>query len=126
MRLLLNEMISWRLAAELRRRGHDVVSVKRDRPDLAQTSDPHVLVAAVAERRAVVTNNVRDYREAHRRMLERGATHYGIIYTHDDVLPRNRQSIPLWVASLDRFLTERPDETALLDQTTVLAPPEDV
>jgi hypothetical protein len=38
-RLLLDEMISPRIARELRDRGHDVQAVKRDRPELAGCSD---------------------------------------------------------------------------------------
>src|SRR5947209_7193850 len=43
----------------------EVVAVKRDRPHLEQIADPTVLGAAAAEQHAVVTNNVRDYRQAH-------------------------------------------------------------
>ena len=62
MKLLLDEMNSWRVAAELRQRGYDVVAVKRDRPGLESRTDPTILEAAAAEQRAVITNNVRDYR----------------------------------------------------------------
>jgi predicted nuclease of predicted toxin-antitoxin system len=121
-RLLLDEMISWRIAAELRGTGHDVVAVKRDRPQLESRFDPLVLTAAVAERRAVVTNNVRDYKQAHERMRARGDDHYGIIYTHDDTLPRHKAAFPLWVAALEEFLKARPAVDALLDREHHLHP----
>jgi hypothetical protein len=121
LKLLLDEMISWWIAVELRNRGHDVVAVKRDRPALERLVDPTVLAAAAIELRAVVTNNVRDYRQAHERMLARGEDHYGVVYTYDDSLPRNRSAIPLWISALDRFLAERPAEDALLNRTHVLA-----
>jgi putative NADH-flavin reductase len=56
-KLLLDEMISWRIAAELRERGHDVVAVKRDRPDLEQQSDANVLEAATAERQSIAPSS---------------------------------------------------------------------
>ena len=120
MRLLLDEMISWRIAKELREKGHGVVAVKRDRPELEQRLDPTVLAAAAAERRAVVTNNVRDYKPAHERALADGLTHYGVIYTYDDTLPRNRAAIPRWVATLGELLESQPAEDALLNRTMVV------
>lgn len=122
MRLLLDEMISWRIAAELRDAGHAVVAVKRDRPDLEQNADAALLAAAAVEHRAVVTNNVRDYRAAHERILTRGETHFGVVYTYDDTLPRTKASIPLWVPTLAAFLEARPAEDALVNRTHVLAP----
>jgi predicted nuclease of predicted toxin-antitoxin system len=120
-KLLLDEMISWRIAVELRSRGCDVVSVKRDRPELEQRHDPAVLQADADEHRAVVTNNVRDYRVAHERALARGETHFGLIYTYDDTLQRDKASISLWVPSLAELLEEHPAEDALVDRILVLA-----
>lgn len=120
MKLLLDEMISWRIAAELRQRGHDVIAVKRDRSELEQQPDGTVLEAAAAEQRAVVTYNVRDFRVAHERTLARGDTHYGVIYTFDDSLPRNKAAISLWVMTLERFLRTHEADDALLNRTLVL------
>ena len=117
MKLLLDEMISWRIAAQLRSRGHDVVAVKRDRPQLESRVDPIVLTAAAAEQRAVVTNNVRDYRVAHERMRLRGEDHYGVSYTYDDTLPRNKAALALWVSTLEELLEARPTRNALLNRT---------
>jgi hypothetical protein len=96
------------------------MAVKRDRPDLERQPDGTVLAAATAEQRAVVTNNVRDFRVAHERVLARGDTHYGVIYTFDDSLPRNRAAISLWVTTLDRFLRTHEPDDALLNRTLVL------
>ena len=120
MKLLLDEMISWRIAEQLRSKGHDVVAVKRDRPELEQLVDPTVLAAAAAEHRAVVTSNVRDYRVVHERSLARGDTHYGIIYTYDVTLPRNRASNPLWVSTLEDFLKRHPAEDELVNRVASL------
>lgn len=113
-------MISWRVATELRTRGHDVVAVERDRPQLEQRLDQTVLEAAAAEQRAVVTNNVRDFRVAHERTLARRERHYGVVCTYDDTLPRTRTAIPLWVATLSQLLETYPDEGALVNRTRVL------
>jgi predicted nuclease of predicted toxin-antitoxin system len=119
-RLLLDEMISFRIARQLRNRGHDVVAIKRDRPDLARRLDSDILRTMAGERRAVVTNNVRDFRAEHERMLAAGETHYGIVFTLDAVLPRNKASVALWVRRLDAFLRAHPDDDALRDKTHVL------
>lgn len=115
-------MISWRVAAELRGRGHDVVAVKRDRPGLESRLDPTVLASAASEQRAVVTNNVRDYHAAHERMRARGDDHYGVIYTYDDTLPRNKAAFPLWVSTLEAFLQAQPEDSALLNRVQHLLP----
>jgi hypothetical protein len=52
------------IARELTARGHDVQSVA-GHPDREALSDPEVLSLARAERLAVVTNNVRDFRPLH-------------------------------------------------------------
>ncbi|MGH3030489.1 MAG: DUF5615 family PIN-like protein [Gaiellaceae bacterium] len=122
MKLLLDEMISWRISVELRNRGHDVVAVERDRPDLEARLDPTVLEAAAADQRAVVTNNVRDYLAAHERLRARGEDHYGIVYTYADTLPRNRAAFTLWVSTLEALVETRPAEMALLNRVHHLLP----
>jgi predicted nuclease of predicted toxin-antitoxin system len=115
-KLLLDEMNSWRVEAELRKRGYDVVAVKRDRPELESRVDPTVVEAATAEQRAVVTNNVRDYRIVHERMRARGDDHYGIIYSYDDTLPRNKEAFLLWVSTLEKLLEAHRADEALLNR----------
>jgi predicted nuclease of predicted toxin-antitoxin system len=119
-RLLLDEMISRRAAAGLREPGHDVVSVTRDPLHLRQLLDRTVLEAAAEDRRAVVTNNVRDFRARHERLRARGEDHYGIVFTYDDTLPRTREAAPLWVSRLRAFLDAHPAGDALLNRTYVL------
>ena len=122
MKLLLDEMISRRVAAELRNRGHDVVAVARDRTHLQARVDPTVLAAAAGEQRAVVTNNVRNYLVAHGRLRARGGDHYGVVFTYDDTLPRNKAAFPLWVSALEEFLGARPGDEALLNRIYHLLP----
>ncbi len=79
-RLLLDEMLSPVIARELCARGHDVQAVA-GHPEREALSDPEVLALARAERRAVVTNNVRDFRPLHvEAVLPGGPGHYGMIF----------------------------------------------
>lgn len=113
MRLLLDEMISPRIARELRGRGFDVQAIKKDRPELENTRDREVVRRMAEERRAVVTNDVLDYQPIHDRIVASGGAHYGMVFTYDDTLPRGKGDIGLWVRTLEAFLTERPQEDAL-------------
>jgi predicted nuclease of predicted toxin-antitoxin system len=121
-RIVLDEMVSFRVANQLRDLGHDVVAIKRDRPELEQRADAELVRDMAVERRAIVTTNVRDFRVVHERMLARGEDHYGIVFTFDDRLPRNKASIPLWVQTLDAFLRARAPDDALRNRTHILQP----
>jgi predicted nuclease of predicted toxin-antitoxin system len=58
---LLDEQLSPEIAMLLRQAGYDVVAVT-ERDDLAGRSDPIVLEIATNEGRAVITNNIKDFR----------------------------------------------------------------
>lgn len=116
MKLLLDEMISFRVAAELRAREHDVDAIKRHRPDLQGAADLDMVRVLAGERRAIVTNNVKDFMPIHQRLAGSGESHSGMLFTYDGSLPRNRASIALWVQVLEALLAAHPDETALVDQ----------
>jgi hypothetical protein len=75
---LLDEQLSSEIDAELRSRGLDVQAVT-DRPDLVRKSDDDVVAAAAAEMRAVVTNNVKDFRPIAARRIADGRGHAGLI-----------------------------------------------
>ena len=85
-------MLSPVIARELTARGYDVQSVA-GHPDREALSDPEVLALARAERRAIVTNNVRDFRPMHvEAVMPGGSGHYGMIFmsgnyrrTKDDI-----------------------------------------
>ena len=120
MKLLLDEMISPRIARELRREGFDVVAVKADRPELEALADREVLRHAAAERRALVSNDVLDFQPIHNRMLADGEDHYGILFTDDVAMPRNKGSIPLWVQTLKGFLEANLADEALRNRISFL------
>lgn len=109
MRLLLDEMISPRIALELRERGHDAQAVKRDRPDLGGRSDRELIERMASEGRAIVTNDVADFQPLHDRLLAAGEEHAGMIFTSDATMPRNRAAIPLWVERLGKLLDAHGD-----------------
>jgi predicted nuclease of predicted toxin-antitoxin system len=79
-KLLLDEMLSPAIARELRARGHDAEAVA-GHPERKALSDPEVLALARAEHRAVVTNNLRDFRPLHHEAITPGGPgHYGMIF----------------------------------------------
>jgi hypothetical protein len=119
-RLLLDEMISFRVEAELRERGHDVEAIKRDRPDLESAPDHEIVRIFAAESRAIVTNNIRDFEPLHRRITASGESHAGMLFTLDATLPRTRAAMPLWIETLAAYLAAHPAEDALRDRIAFL------
>lgn len=120
MKLLLDEMISPRIARELRNKGFDVVAVKADRRAWEALPDREILRHAAAEGRTVVSNDVLDFQLIHNRMTAEGEGHSGILFTDDAVMPRNKASIPLWVKTLGGFLEANRDEEALRNRIAFL------
>lgn len=122
MKLLLDEMISPKIARELRGRGaFDVQAIKGDRPDLEAVADRDIIRRIAAEQRTLVTNDVLDFQLIHNQMLAAGEEHYGLIFTSDSTMPRNKASIPLWVNTLERVLTEHSAEDALKNRVRHLS-----
>jgi predicted nuclease of predicted toxin-antitoxin system len=121
-KLLLDEMISPKIARELRSRGNfDVQAIKGDRPDLEAVPDREIVRRIAAEQRTLVTNDVLDFQLIHNQMLAAGEEHYGLIFTSDSTMPRNKASIPLWVKSLKEVLTEHSGSDALKNRVRHLS-----
>jgi predicted nuclease of predicted toxin-antitoxin system len=112
-RLLLDEMISPRIARALRDDGHDVQAVKKDRPDLTSRSDLELVREMATERRAIVTNDIADFQIIHDRFLAAGHEHHGMVFTFDATMPRTKAAIPQWVETLAGFLTGHDAEDSL-------------
>ena len=87
MKLLLDEMYPSLIARELRARGHDVVSV-HESPG-SGTADDLVLDHARSEGRAVITENVRDFRPLAEQILAAGDSHAGLVFTTEKRWPRS-------------------------------------
>lgn len=124
MKVLLDEMFDHAIAAALRERGHDVVSIQVDRPGLRHKADPVVFVAAQDERRAVVTENVVDLLAIVSTYAQHQEAHWGLVCTTNRQFPRHRPAtaIRLLVTALDAFLTARPDTDEPTSETHWLQP----
>ena len=90
-RLLLDEMFSPAIAAELRELGHDVIAVA-DRPDLRAKSDEEIFAWASAERRWLLTENVKDFRPILLRALSGGVPGCGLLFASSRAFPRSRKN----------------------------------
>ena len=113
MRLLLDEMISATVAEQLRLRGHDVVAVQdADLGHLRGIDDCVVLDQAVAQKRAVVTDNVPNFFRCHQTLLGAGDGHYRLLFFTNDTFPRHRhdQFIRQVLAALEEELGARPED----------------
>jgi hypothetical protein len=115
-KLLLDELYAKKIAEQLRKRGHDVVSVK-ERPELEGLSDDALFALMPAEQRAILTENWADYDRQMRKATEEGTTHYGIVFTSRRRLPRSRETIGLYIRVLDDFLGRHPAVDALLNSS---------
>lgn len=113
MRLLLDEHYNCAIAEELRQRGVDAVAIQHERPDLEGQDDDVVLRTATAERRVVVTNNVRDFAPLVEDFGLRGETHFGVIFTDDETFPRTQPGIGLIVRALAGFVQSTEDDDLL-------------
>jgi predicted nuclease of predicted toxin-antitoxin system len=112
LRLLLDEHFSPAIAAQLQRRGHDVVAAA-ERTELKNQEDQELLRWAVGERRTLVSENATDFIELHGQCLTRGQKHYSIILTSAEQFPRRRAGIGRLVRALDTLLRESVPEDAL-------------
>src|SRR5260370_21566260 len=97
-------MISPKIARELRDKSFDVQAIKSDRPDLETVADLEIVQRIRAEQRGIVTSNVADFQPIHQRLLASQEEHYGILFTWDASLPRNKANVPLWVKTLKGVL----------------------
>jgi hypothetical protein len=119
MRLLLDEMLAPAIARELRARGHDVEAIAGD-PSREALPDPDVLALARAEHRAIVTNNLRDFRPLHHEAISPGGPgHYGMIFIPGSYR-RTRNDTGKIITALEAILTDHPGDADLADGETWL------
>lgn len=108
MKLLFDEMYPPAVAEQLRARGHDIVSVHD--PEyryLEGAPDEEVFAAAFAEERALVTENVPDFRRLEADALARGEAHATLVFTSNRQFPRGEPgTIGRLVEALHALLTE--------------------
>jgi predicted nuclease of predicted toxin-antitoxin system len=107
-RLLLDEMYPAALAEHLRARGHDVVSVHDpDYSHLEGVPDVEVFAAAIAAERALLTENVADFRRLETDALGRDAACPRLIFTTNGRFLRGQAAtLGRLVRALDAALAE--------------------
>jgi hypothetical protein len=111
-KLLLDELLSPEIARQLRARGHDVEAVA-GHPDWEDLSDSQIMVVARTENRAIVTNNLRDYRPLHSEAITPGGRgHFGMIFIPSNYR-RTRADAGRIIAALEAKLAQYPGETDL-------------
>jgi len=111
MRLLLDEMYAPTIAQQLRPRGDNVASVRDpEYRTLEGEPDEKVRTAAVAADRALVTENVQDFRRIEADALSRGQPAARLIFTTNRQFPRgDPATIGRLVTALDALLAAEPD-----------------
>ena len=110
MKALLDEQLSPLIAALLRQRGHDVIAVAEHR-DLLGSSDRHILEVATRDQRAVVTNNIKDYRPLAAERLARGLPPAGLILL-PSTRTRTRDAVAAVADAIEQILLAHPDGIA--------------
>lgn len=109
MRLLLDEMLSPRIAAQLRDRGFDVIAIA-ETPALRQQPDEIVFANAQDESRTIVTRNIRDFRILAKQALAAGRRHHGLILVSNRRFPgHDPGAIGQLVEALSEILSKSPD-----------------
>jgi hypothetical protein len=117
-RLLLDEMLSPIIAADLRERGHDVEAIAGSQH--AELSDPEVMNVARSQRRAIVTNNLVDFRPLHHEAVAPGGPgHFGMVFMPGSYR-RTKADIGRITKALDEKLREFPGEDDLANGETWL------
>jgi hypothetical protein len=107
LRLLLDEMHAPAAAVALRKSGYDVVAVAEG--PLRSSADVDVLAEATLQHRAVVTENVRDFRAIAADWALVGRRHGGILFTPRQRFPRCATSYPKdLIRALKHFLADPP------------------
>jgi predicted nuclease of predicted toxin-antitoxin system len=104
---LLDEQLSPQVAALLREAGYDVAAVA-ERHDLIASSDAIVLEVATNEGRAVVTNNIKDFRPLAATRLAHGQTHAGLILV-PSTRTRTRSTTTALAAAIEKVLHDHPE-----------------
>ena len=120
MKLLLDEMYPATVAEQLRRRGHDAASIHEDAFRMLEGApDEAVFAAALAAGRAIVTENVSDFRRLETEALSLGRPTPVFVFTTNRQFPRGHPATTgRIVLALDSLL-EQPSQQS----TVFLTPP---
>lgn len=111
-RLLLDEHFSPEIARLLRAQGHDVIAVK-ERPELIGRSDRVHFASAPEQRRAIVTQDLGDFRPLLAEAMRSGAKTYGLVCVPARV-SLSRQAVGQVVESLAQLLQQHQGDEDLI------------
>ncbi|HVA19692.1 MAG TPA: DUF5615 family PIN-like protein [Solirubrobacteraceae bacterium] len=113
MKLLLDEMLSARIAEQLRKRGHDALAVDES-PGLRGLADAALLAYADEQERAIVTYNREDFLILDRGYRSQAHQHHGIVILHPRRFPQGAASTGPLVTALSYFLEAGPPYPSLI------------
>ena len=108
MKALIDEQLSPDIAKLLRNRGHDVEAVA-EREELVGSPDRVIFEVAAAEGRAVVTNNIKDFRPLAAEWLAQGRTHAGLILL-PSARARSRSAISVLADAIEGVIMSKPGD----------------
>jgi hypothetical protein len=114
LKLLLDEHFSQELAHQLRARGHDVIAVQ-ERHDLIGRPDRFHFASMSEQRRAIVTQDLSDFRPLLTKAMRTGAKTYGLICVPPRVSLRP-QAIGQLVDGLEMLLRAHPGDDDVMDR----------
>ena len=111
MKLLLDEMYTPTIAEQLRARGHDAASIHDPEYRMLEGEpDDEVWAAAIADDRALVSENVQDFRRIEANALAHAQPVARLIFTTDRQFPRGEPAtLGRLVSALDALLAANPD-----------------
>lgn len=111
MKLLLDEMYTPTIAEQLRARGRDAASIHDPEYRMLEGEpDDEVWAAAIADERALVSENVQDFRRIEANALARAQPVARLIFTTDRQFPRgDPATLGRLVTALDALLAGNPD-----------------
>ncbi len=98
-RLLLDEMMSAKIAEQLRERGLDVQAVL-ERRELVTFPDEALLELATREERALVTKNIVDFGPLSQQWAADGRSHAGLVFISTKTFPEARD----WIGAVTSAL----------------------
>lgn len=113
-RLLLDEHFSPEIARQLRTRGHDVLAVK-EHSELVGRPDRVHFASMPEQRRAIVTQDLGDFRPLLAQAMRTKTKTYGLICVPTR-LTLSRHTIGQVVDSLEQLLQQHPGEDDLIDR----------
>jgi hypothetical protein len=105
-KVLLDEQLSDQIAQLLRKRGLDAQAIV-ERTDLPQAPDHEVIEIASREDRAVVTNNVKDFRPLAAERIASGRGHSGLIL-HPAASGRSRDATGMLADAIEAVMRAHP------------------